>query len=116
MFLGIGHLSSLHMYKGRASALLSFHQQRSSDFSFISCLQCIVVSIFFAHSSIFSTRHSELPLPNLIPPNCLVEMMSKSLTIQAFIALIILASSLSFSVNAAAIAPARQFLFFGPVV
>jgi hypothetical protein len=35
--------------------------------------------------------------------------------IQAFIALIIIASSLTYSVNAAAIAPARQFLFLGLV-
>jgi len=38
-------------------------------------------------------------------------MISKSFIIQAFIALMILASSLTSSVNAAAIAPARQFLF-----
>lgn len=52
-------------------------------------------------------------LIGLIPPYSLVEMISKSFIIQAFIALIILASSLTFSVNAAAItiAPARQFIF-----
>jgi hypothetical protein len=39
-------------------------------------------------------------------------MISKSfIMIQAFIALITIASSLTYSVNAAAIAPARQFLF-----
>jgi hypothetical protein len=39
-------------------------------------------------------------------------MISKSfIVIQAFIAFIIIASSLTYSVNAAAIAPARQFLF-----
>jgi hypothetical protein len=38
-------------------------------------------------------------------------MISKSFIIQVFIALIILASSLTSSVNAAAISPARQFIF-----
>ena len=54
---------------------------------------------------------ASLLLRAFIPPYRLVEMISKSFIIQAFIALIILASSLTFSVNAAAIAPARQFLF-----
>ena len=43
-------------------------------------------------------------------------MIFKLFTIQAFIALIILASSLTSSVNAAAIAPAGQFPSFGIVV
>ena len=37
------------------------------------------------------------------------------ISIQAFIALIIIASSLTSSVNTATIAPARQFLFLGLV-
>ena len=47
-------------------------------------------------------------------PYCLVEMISKSFIIQAFIALIVLASSLTTFINASPIAPAepaRQFLF-----
>ena len=42
-------------------------------------------------------------------------MISESFISQAFIALIILTSSLTPSVNAAAIDPARQFLFFDVV-
>ena len=47
-------------------------------------------------------------------PYCLVEMIFKSFIIQAFIALVVLASSLTSSVNASPIAPAEpagQFLF-----
>jgi hypothetical protein len=43
-------------------------------------------------------------------------MISKTfIVIQVFIAFIFIASSLTYSVNAAAIAPARQFLFLGLV-
>ena len=45
----------------------------------------------------------------LIPPYFLVEMISKLFLIQAFVALLIIA--LTSPVNAAAIAPGRQFLF-----
>jgi hypothetical protein len=67
-----------------------------------------VVSIFFA---IIFLLHFSYPLPSSV-----IEMISKSfIVIQAFIAFIIIASSLTYSVNAAAIAPARQFLFLGLV-
>ena len=52
-----------------------------------------------------------LLLRALIPPYFLVEMISKSFPIQAFVALLILTSSLTSPVNAAAIARGRQFLF-----
>jgi hypothetical protein len=58
----------------------------------------------FLHRYLYATS---LILRALIPPYCPVEMISKP-----SIALIILASSLMSSVNAAPIAPARQFLFF----
>jgi hypothetical protein len=67
---------------------------------YLFCLQCYL----FAAS---------LLLRALIPPYCLVKMISKLFIIQASIALMILALS---SVNAAPVDPARQFLFFGLVV
>ncbi|KAF8502638.1 hypothetical protein F5888DRAFT_1904248 [Russula emetica] len=48
---------------------------------------------------------ASLILRALIPPDCLVEMISRSIIIQAFIALMILGASLTSSVNAAAISP-----------
>jgi hypothetical protein len=60
---------------------------------------------------------------SLIPPSgyyCLVEMIFTSLSfpIRAFVALVVITSSLTSSVNAAAAnvtSPARQFLFLGLV-
>lgn len=66
-----------------------------------------MVSIFLFYSAIFPPS---LLLRALIPPYCLVEMISKSFIILASIALIILASSLTPNVNADAIGAARQFL------
>jgi hypothetical protein len=68
---------------------------------YLFCLQCYL----FAASLLLRAA--------LIPPYCLVKMISKLFIIQASIALIILALS---SVNAAPIAPAGRFLFFGLVV
>ena len=47
----------------------------------------------------------------IFDPTVFVEMFSKSFIIQAFIALIVLASSLISSINASPIAPAGQFVF-----
>ena len=98
------------MYKASSSALLSFinsiHPQASENRStslYLSCLQ----------RHLFASLQPSLLLHAFIPPYCLVKMISKLFTTRAFIALIILASNLTSSVNAA---PARQFLFVDLVV
>jgi hypothetical protein len=87
----------------------------------------ILVFIFLTCSAILSPLHFSELTPtrshSTFPPYYsgrlqIVEMISnsKSFVIQAFIALTIIASSLTFSVSAAAIGPTRQFLFFSLVV
>lgn len=61
------------------------------------------------------------PASLLLPPTppSFIEMifnLKSFIMIQAFIALIIIASSLTYSVNAAVIPPARQFLFLSLVL
>ena len=89
--------SSLHMYKSPKLQPRSFREH------------CLVLSIFLAYSPIFSLFHFSYVFS--VPPYCPVEMIPKAF-IQASIALIILPSTLTSSVNAAAISPrpARQFL------
>ena len=48
-------------------------------------------------------------------PTFFFEMISKSFPIQAFVALLTIASSLTSPVNAAAVIPGRQFLFLIPI-